>query len=243
MPTGAPRAPRALPCGFLGFCRLPQGKIHRVPFRLVDFDPRPRLHIVQAASAQLAVTRELLHAVIDVALRRRIGITARDQGLNHADDVLHRLGDAREHIGTAHIERIHRPEIRGDIAIGDLLPRHALTVRRVDDFIVYIRKVLNVAHTIALAREIAPNDVPRDKGAGVPDMRIVIRRHAAAVNADFPLFERPEFLFPACHRIVNSKHSIHLYDFVSSVFRRSLSASISPCIWSIISATGSGSIS
>ena len=91
VPSGASLPPRAVPCGFARLCRFPQGKVHRVTLRLVDLDPRARLHIVETAPAQSSVMREFLHTVVDVALARRVGIAACDQSPNHANDVLHRL--------------------------------------------------------------------------------------------------------------------------------------------------------
>ena len=55
VPAGTPLSPRALPRGFTGLCRLPEGEVHRVLLRLVDLNACSRLHVFEAASAEATV--------------------------------------------------------------------------------------------------------------------------------------------------------------------------------------------
>ena len=119
--------------------------------RLVDLDARTGLHIFKAAPAETAVMCKRLHTVVDIACPSYIGKAALNQRLDHADDLRHGIGDTRKDIGTAYIEGVHRLEIRRDVTVGNLLPCHPLAVRGVDDLVIHIRKVLNVADAIALA--------------------------------------------------------------------------------------------
>ena len=50
VPAGAARPPGALPRRLARLRRLPEGKVHRVLFALVDLDPRARLEVVEGAS-------------------------------------------------------------------------------------------------------------------------------------------------------------------------------------------------
>ena len=117
VPARTSLPPWAVPRRLARLCRLPQSKVHRMMLRLVDLDARTCLHVVKTASAEASVRSKCLDAVVDVARLRNIGIAALDQRLDHADDVVHRLGDARKYIGTMHIQRIHRREVGGDIAV------------------------------------------------------------------------------------------------------------------------------
>ena len=211
VPARASFPPRAVPRGLARLCRLPQSEVHRMMLRLVDLDARTCLHVIKTASAEASVRSKCLNAVVDVACLRNVGIAALDQRLDHVDDVVHRLGDARKYISTMHIQRIHRRKVGGDIAVRDLLPRHALAVRRIDDLIVHVGEVLDVAHAIALVCEIAPNDIPRHKGSCISDVRVIIGSDTAAVNADLALTQRVKFFLFTGHCIVNSNHRISLF--------------------------------
>ena len=175
----------------------------------VDLDARAGLHVVETAAAELAVMRELLDAVVDIAVVDHIGVALRDELLDHRDDLRHRLTDARVDIGMADVQRIHRLEIGLDVAVGDVLPRHAFLVGRIDDLVVDIREVLDVVDLVALLGEVAADDVPGHEGACIADVRVVVRRDAAAVDADLTLLERLELLLTASHRIVDFKHVLY----------------------------------
>ena len=166
--------------------------------------------------------RKLLHTIVHISCRCRIGIAARNQRLDHTDDVLHCFGDAREHVGAVHVQRVHRGEIRIDVTVGDLFPRHTLAVCGIDDLVVHIGKVLNVTHAIAFACKIATNDIPCDKRARVANVWVVVRRHTAAVDADLALPERMKLLFLSRHCIIHSKHDrtplLFLFKSVQSHF-------------------------
>ena len=91
MPTGTPFAPRTFPKRLAGLCRLPQSKIHRVTFSVVNLDARTRHHIGELAPAQLAVTFILLDAVINIAVIQNVSKIFIDKPLNHRDNIFHRL--------------------------------------------------------------------------------------------------------------------------------------------------------
>ena len=73
----------------------------------------------------------------------------------------------------ADVQRIHRLEIGLDPAVGDVLPRHAFLVGRIDDLVVDIREVLDVVDLVALLGEVASDDVPGHEGACIADVRVV----------------------------------------------------------------------
>ena len=209
MPARASLAPRAVPGRLARLRGLPEREVHRMVLGRVDLDARAGLHVVETAAAELAVMRELLDAVVDIAVVDHIGVALRDELLDHRDDLRHRLTDARVDIGMADVQRIHRLEIGLDVAVGDVLPRHAFLVGRIDDLVVDIREVLDVVDLVALLGKVAADDVPGHEGACIADVRVVVRRDAAAVDADLALLERLELLLAAGHRIVDFKHVLY----------------------------------
>ena len=215
VPARTPLAPRTVPRRLSRLRRLPQREIHRMMLALVDTDACARLHVVQRASAELAVAREALHAVVDVAVER-IGIALLDQLFDHGEHVRNMLRNARIGVGAAHVERVNRLEVFRDVVIGKLLPRLARLLCAADDLVVDVREVLHVAHSIALLLQITAHDVPCDKGARVADMRVVVRRHAAAVDARLARLKGLELLFLARQRIVNPQHLFFLHSLQRS---------------------------
>ena len=175
----------------------------------VDLDARTGLHVVEAAAAELAVMREFLDAVVDVAVVDDVGVALIDELLYHCDDLRHRLADARVDVSMADVQCIHRLEVRLDVAVRDVLPGHALFVGRIDDLVVDIREVLDVVDLVALLGKVAADDVPGHEGARIADVRVVVRRDAAAVDADLARLERLELLLAASHRVVDFKHVLY----------------------------------
>ena len=181
----------------------------------VDADACARLHVVQGAAAELAVAREALHAVVDVAVER-IGIALLDELFDHGEHVRNMLRNARISVGATHVERVDRLEVFRDVVIGEFLPRLARLLCTADDLVVDVREVLHVAHGVALLLQIAAHDIPCDKGTRVADMRVVVRRHAAAIDARLARLKGLELLFLARQRIVNPQHLFFLHSLQRS---------------------------
>ena len=55
-----------------------------------------------------------------------------------------------------------------------------------DDLIVDVGNVQDVAHRITFELEIAPDQVPENERAPIPNVRKVINRRPAAIEADLP---------------------------------------------------------
>ena len=117
MPAGAALTPRAVPGGFAGFGRFPQGKIHRVLFPFVDLDARAGLHIFQLAPGELAVIFIPLHAEINIPVRP-VGIALSISPWIMAMIWIHLLGGARVDRGGQYVQvaqgcgGIHRYSLR-----------------------------------------------------------------------------------------------------------------------------------
>ena len=173
----------------------------------INFDAGTGLHIIQFTPAELAIASKFLNAVEHIPIIDCIGIALVHQLLYHRDDLRDCLADPRVHIGALHIQFIHGFEISLDIAPGNITPGNTLFISRIDDLIINIRKILDVVNLIALLRKITADDIPGHERTGIADMRMVVWRNSAAIDADLALFKRLERLLLTGHRIIDFKHS------------------------------------
>ena len=197
VPARTTFSPGAVPARFAWFGRFPKRKIHRMLFPRIDFNAGTSLHILQFASAELTIAGKFLYTVKNIAVIHSISVTIVDKLLYHRNDIRNGLTDTWIYICALYIERIHCFKIGLDIAAGDITPLQSFFVGRIDDFIIHIRKILDVMDSITLLGKITANDIPSNKGARIADMRMIIRRYTTAVDAHFALFERFELFFPA----------------------------------------------
>ena len=183
VPARTAFAPGAVPRRFTRFRAFPEGEVHGVVLAVVDFDAGAGHHVVEAAAAQFAIVGELFDAVIDVVVDD-IGIALVNQGLDHVDDFRHVFRNAGVFVGPADMELVHDFEIRGDIAVGNRIPRDAFAVGSVDDLVVNVGEVLDVRDFITEVFQVALDDVPGDERTGVAHVGMVVRRDAADVHLD-----------------------------------------------------------
>ena len=109
-----------------------------MPFPFIDLDACSSLHIGELAPAQLAITFILLDAVENIAVIQNVSKALVDKPLNHLDNIVHSFGDLRIKICAADVERVHTLEINADIFLGNLLPRNARLICRLDNFVVNV---------------------------------------------------------------------------------------------------------
>ena len=87
--------------------------------------------------------------------------------------------------------------------VGNFLPRLSLLMGYTNDFIVHIRKVLNIMYLITALCEEAADSVPRYKGTRISDMRVIVRRNSADIYTDLAIFNRLKNFLLTCKRIIN----------------------------------------
>ena len=156
-------------------------------FALVHFYPCAGFHVVQRASAQLAIVCKLFHRIIHIAVND-IGKAVFDQLSHHIDDFLHMCRYFGVDRRPAHIQLVHHFKIAGNIALGNSMPRHLLLIGSPNNFIIHIGEVLHMHHFPALLLQIAANDIPGHKRPGVADMGMIVRSNAANIHFNFSFF-------------------------------------------------------
>jgi hypothetical protein len=71
----------------------------------VDLDALAGAQILQRLAGQMTVIGKALHRVVDVAIRRRIGMTALDQVCDHVQHLADIFGGARLMVRRLHPQR------------------------------------------------------------------------------------------------------------------------------------------
>ena len=207
MPARPSFPPGGIPGRFAGFGRFPQGKIHGILFPVIHIHPGTCQHIVQVPSGKAAIAREFFHAVIYIPVNH-IGVTVVDQRLDRIDNIRNMPGYPGINLHAADIQLVHHFKIGLDVTAADIAPLHALRIRRIDDLIIYIGKILNMEHVKSFMLQKTVDHIPGYKGTGVTDMGMIIGGDAADINTRFPRDHGDEFFFSAGHCIVHfDRHS------------------------------------
>ena len=203
VPSGTALAPRALPGRLAGLGGLPQGKVQRVALVLVLLDAGTHHEVIDVAAGDLAVRGVAAHGEVHVAVVGRIGVTALDQRLDHADHGADLLGGTGAHIRVEHVGGAHdADELVGELG-GDLLGGATLLVGAVDDLVIHVGEVLSERDLVAARDEPAADHVEADEGAGVADVDVVVDGGAAHVHADLALLNGTEVLFLVSGAVVD----------------------------------------
>ena len=109
---------------------------------------------------------------------------------------------------AAYVQLIHYFKISVDITPADVAPLHAFLVRRIDDFIVNISKILHMQNVIALMLQKRRITSQVTKGRAIADMGMVVRRNTANIHIGFAGMQRHKFFFLFGERIINfNSHS------------------------------------
>ena len=152
-------------------------------FTLVHLNPGAGLHPVQGAVAQLPVVIALCDSEEDVAAGR-IGVVLVHQGLDRIDDWRHLLGRHGIDVGPLDVEGVHATEKVVDVPVHQLLGGYAFFLGLLDNLVVHVGEVLNVAHRITQILQVSPQDVEGYIAKGVAHVGGRIGRDAADVHLD-----------------------------------------------------------
>ena len=168
VPAGAALAPRGLPVRLPLLLRLPEHEVGGILLSLLagHLDlPESRLEIVQILVGQLAVILELLHAVVDGAVLRPVGVPLLDQGLDHLQHAADLLRGQGMGGGGLHIHGRHVLLALRDVALGNRVGVHPLLDGFLDDLVVHVGKIGHVIYLVALVLKVPAHRVKHDRGA------------------------------------------------------------------------------
>ena len=98
-------------------------------------------------------------------------------------------------MSPAHVELIHYLKIGIDVTVADIVPLHALFISSIDNFVVYIGKVLHMSNVVALMLQKTADNIPGNKGTGIAYMGMIVRRYAAHIDISLTGIDRYKFFF------------------------------------------------
>ena len=169
--------------------RFPEGEIGDGFLRVfVAAHAFARSHFIEIQLHQLPVLAAaaaiLFDAEIDRTVRSFVGSAAGDQFIDQRNDVADVPGRARGVLRTAAAERVEVFEKFRLVSGRVFLARAAGLADALDDFVLHIRDVHHVGEDVTLEFQIAPDQVGEDECPEIADVREVVHRRPAAVQAD-----------------------------------------------------------
>ncbi len=205
MPAGPSLPPRTRPGRLTGLGTLPEGEIHRMAFPLIYIHPRACLEIIQSTFGEPAVIRILCHFKVDVPIHL-VCQTLPNQSFGQPHNVGHMLSrfgfdGRRPYAQFPHVIVIGLNEFGRD-----LVTTHTLLVRPLNNLVIDVGEILGKLDPIAGVFEIPANHIEYQRAPRMPDMAIVIDRHAAHIHPHGLRHERLERLLLSTEGIVDPEH-------------------------------------
>ena len=211
VPAGAAAPPRTVPAGQIRRRRLPEHEILGVFLVRRDFDAGAVAHLLEGALRQRAVFRVRRHVEQHVgtevglfggivAAHRplcHVGVLLADQVLDHGDDLVDVGGRAGRHVRRRHPQGGDVFVVVGGEALGQAVYRLAGLPGRGIDLVVHIGDVAHVLDLRIGDPQQAHENIESDRRHAVADMRQVVDRGTADVDAHFVRMQRHEGLFAA----------------------------------------------
>ncbi len=189
------RRPRWL--GRLG--ALPQHEVEWVTLTALDSDALSGTQVVERFARELSVPWEFAHGKVDVTAISAIVCLIRKilfpQHLDQLQHLRHVVGRARLLVGRRQPERREILVHVADESLGKLADGLAVFGGAPDDLVFHIGNVSNIGDVEAEHAHPALRHVHRHEQTRMPQMAVVVYRHAADVQADAAGHHRLQRLF------------------------------------------------
>ena len=167
----------------------------------VHLNARAGDHAVQRAVAELAVVVLAGNAEIDVA-GGGVSVAAVDEAGDGVDDAGYLAGGPRVLGSALDVEGVHGVEIVADELLDQIVLGYAALLGALDNLVVNVGEVLDVAHPVALVLKVAAQRVEDDVAESVADVGCGVGGDAADVHFDFVGVGGHEFLDPPVQSVV-----------------------------------------
>jgi len=198
---------------------LPQREIARVRrfiFVRIDAPARTRSQLLQVHVAQPAITRKRRKPEVYAPLVL-VRVPLLPQRLDHRDHLGHMVRGGRIDIRPADAQRVHVLEKRPCIAVRDGLERLARFAARADQFVLHVRQIHHVPDLITPVFQVAAQQILEYVRAEIADVREVVDRRAARVQAGLARLDRLERLLRAAHRVEKTQRHRSLLAYGTAV--------------------------
>ena len=190
-----------------GLGRLPQREVQRAALARVHVDSSAGAQIVEVAPRERAVVREAPHLEVDVAALL-VGVPGGDDLLDQRHDLLDVAADRWLHVGFDVAQRGHVVVEGLDEARRERQRILAALGGAVDDLVVHVGEVADVAHLVASCTQVADHDVEGHVAARVAHVAVVIDRGPADVDPDLPLLVGSKLDLVPLRCVVEPDHGV-----------------------------------
>ncbi len=210
MPTRVTPPPRRRPLQDVGLGRVdPEREVLRVALFVADGDALSGFHILDLASAQFAVLVERFNAEVDRAVHD-VGVSARDQGLDHLDLLRDVSRRARRDVRPGHAQRVHVGKVLAHVLFHDLHGLDPLAAGALQDPVLAVVEqmpdigdVLHIPQVVAAVAQPAHDHVEGDIGFGVAQVGVVVDGWTAHIHGDLALGHGFEGLFLSGQEVID----------------------------------------
>ncbi len=198
VPAGTSWPERRLPMRLAGFGRFPEREIAGLFLvETVGVHTRAIFYMGEVLLRELAVGRKLGHAVVAGAIVGAVGHALLRQLGDELGHILYMFGGAGDDLWLFEVEIGGVLEESGLVLAGVVGDALATLFRALDDAVVHVGDVHDVAQFEPLLAQGAAQDVDGDEGAEIADVGEVVDGGSAGVHADERVFGGLEVLhFP-----------------------------------------------
>ena len=175
---------------------------HAFLFVFVLVDARAGDEVFQVEMREAAVAGEGGDAEVDGAVVGGIGGAFFDELRDERDHPGNVVGGVGGALGDFDAEGLRVFEEGGAEGFGERAQGHAFFARAADGFVVDVGELHDVIDGVAEVTQRAPQEVDGDVGAEIADVAVVVDGRPADVERDAGRGERPQFLLPARHGVV-----------------------------------------
>src|SRR5262245_10392601 len=189
-------SPGALPERLAWLALLPQREVHRMALAFFDFNAGARLQLIELFPRKLAVIREALDLIKNVAVDLISGaplLEPPDQG-DHFRNMVRRFRFYGRHQKS---QGASIPVESLNVATRQLVRRYLELRGTLDDLVIHVGKVTDKFYFVPQKVQIADDHIEGDQRTRVTHMAVVVNGDAAHVDPYFSLFERDKSIFGA----------------------------------------------
>ena len=185
---------------------LPQYKVERVFLGAGHGHTLAGTQIVERFTGEFAVTGELAHGEVDVAVAALIGQAFVFQRTDEVEHFLHVFGGAGFFGRSKHAEGIAVFVHGSNVTIRQLLNGFTTLVGAVNDFVVDIGNVAHVLDLITLCHQPAVDHIEHDHDPGMAQVTEVVNGHPADVHTHLPRMNRLQRSFFTSEGVIDRDH-------------------------------------
>ena len=184
VPAGSAVAPFAFPGRLSFFCFFPEGKVERIFFLLINFNPRARFQIIYIFPAQLSIAVKFGYIKKYITINV-VSVPFFFKCFNHLQNVIHMVCRSRIDVRFPKFEPCYIFKKCIDIFSCNIIAAYFFFNRFFNNLVVYIGKIHNELHFVITVFKISSYDLCHYKRARVAYVKIIVNGRTAHIHSNF----------------------------------------------------------